>query len=79
MEPAKIEPFDLEVLGEEWGNSIVPRNKVGDFDKGLNPRTMANHDSLGTGPEGRFKIGRLVYYPTKSLIRWMKARQEACK
>ena len=41
---------------------------------GFSPRTLANRDALGTGPDQRMTVGRVVGYPRESLIRWMEAR-----
>lgn len=38
----------------------------------LNPRTMANHDSDGTGPKNRIMHRRRVAYWVKDLIAWME-------
>ncbi len=37
------------------------------------PRTLANMDSLGTGPDERVKVGRVVGYPRESMMRFLKA------
>ncbi len=64
----------LESLREKWSSSIVARSEVKAFSGGvLNPGTMANEDSRGTGPES-FKIGRRTVYPVESLIDWMAKR-----
>jgi len=67
------ERFELiNRLKQSWGAPLVAREKVGDFSGGvLNPRTLANADSLGVGPEGRVKFGRKVAYTVESLIDWM--------
>jgi len=41
----------------------------------ISVKSLANHDSLGTGPEGRFKIGNKVCYPTKSLLAWLNRKK----
>jgi len=38
------------------------------------PRTVANEDSRGTGPKERIQCGRVVGYPRKALIEWLKER-----
>ena len=53
--------------------SFIFRDKVGAF--GLNPRTMANLDSKGLGPKGRFRIGRKIVYDREALLEWLKNRR----
>ena len=38
------------------------------------PRTLANEDSLGTGPREKIMVGRVVGYPRAALIEWLKER-----
>ena len=76
MEQESIE-FDkvnetLEDLRSKWPSTLVPRERIYEFSGGLiNPRTMANLDSRGEGPD-RMRIGKKVAYPLDSLIEWMK-------
>lgn len=64
--------FDQMV--ESWPAPVVARSEVARFSGGvLHPRTLANADSLGTGPK-RINFGRKVAYPTKSLAEWMRSR-----
>lgn len=68
----------LQALKEKWPSSIVARTEVKAFSGGaLNPGTMANEDSRGTGPEGAFKVGRKTVYPVDGLIDWMSKRASA--
>ena len=74
MNPTK-EPPDFSKLFEKWPSPLVARPEVSRFSGGiLNSKTMANHDSNGTGPAGRVKIGRKVAYPVDSLIAWLESR-----
>ena len=62
----------LEDLRSKWPSTLVPRERIYEFSGGLiNPRTMANLDSRGEGPD-RMRIGKKVAYPLDSLIEWMK-------
>ena len=62
-------------LADSWPSSFVSRGEVGKFSGGLlHPRSMANLDSLGRGPEGKVSIGRKIAYPIESLIQWMEKR-----
>lgn len=74
------ENIDLSFLAEGWPSEIVWREKVGQFSGGvLDPKTMANLDSCGKGPAGRFRIGRKVVYTVEALIRWIEDRAEVVK
>lgn len=48
----------------------VPEN----FGGVISSKTIANLESLGQDPEGAFKIGRTVVYPTESLLEWLQQR-----
>lgn len=65
----------FDELAATWAAPIVARREVGKFSGGaLNPRTLANLDSLGEGPP-RLKLGeKMVVYPTRSLAEWMRNR-----
>ena len=41
---------------------------------GYSPRTIANMDCLGQGPEKRIMLGNTVAYERESLIEWLEAR-----
>jgi len=72
-------PFDLTTLADNWPSKLVHRSQptLDRFSGGiLNARTLANADSLGTGPVGRIRIGRKVAYPVQSLIAWMQEKRE---
>jgi hypothetical protein len=40
------------------------------------PRSVANEDSLGTGPREKIMIGRVVGYPRTALIEWLRQRSK---
>jgi len=40
----------------------------------FSPRTLANMDSLGTGPDERVLVGRVIGYPRESLIRFLRTK-----
>lgn len=68
--------YDLSILATNWEAPVVAREEIGIFSGGiLNPRTMANCDANGTGPKGKFRVGRKVAYDVKFLVEWMKNRQ----
>ena len=77
MNPTKETPNFLKLF-EKWPSPLVARSEVSRFSGGtLNAKTMANHDSAGTGPRGRVRIGRKVAYPISSLIEWLESRSQA--
>lgn len=41
----------------------------------ISPKTLANADSLGKGPEGRITCGKNIVYETKSLLKWMGSKR----
>lgn len=62
----------IKEMVEKWPSPIVARRCVERFSGGgVKYGTAANADSAGTGPEGRFKIGKTVMYPAESLARWI--------
>ncbi len=68
---------DLSYMADEWTSPVVARSKVGDFSGGvIGPKYIANLDSLGLGPAGRFRCGRKIVYDKKKLIRWLEERSE---
>lgn len=70
-----MKKVDLSHLATTWKSSVVARSQAGEFSGGLvAPGTLANADSRGDGPEGRFRVGRNTGYPVKSLIRWLEQR-----
>ena len=71
---SEAERFKFEKLAESWGAPIVARTDVGKFSGGiLHPRTMANLDSQGIGPN-KILIGARVAYDVNELIKWMQQR-----
>lgn len=70
-----IEEDICDELVKSWGSPLVLRGNVGQFSGGLlHPRTLANLDSLGKGPEHRIKYGRKVAYKTDVLAKWIKEK-----
>jgi hypothetical protein len=68
---------DLRELKIKWPSSVVARTDIRNFTGGLmSERYIANLDSQGAGPKGRFKLGRKVGYPVDSLISWLEERME---
>ena len=68
---------DLSELKAKWPSAVVARTDIKSFTGGLmSERYIANLDSQGAGPHGRFKVGRKVGYPVDSLISWLEERME---
>jgi len=68
-------PIDLSDLKKCWPSSVVARTEVKAFTGGLlSEKYLANLDSQGAGPPGRFKCGGKVAYPVDSFIRWLESR-----
>lgn len=62
-------------MAAKWPSSIVAREKVGEFTGGiLNPKTLANLDATGEGPQERVAIGRKIGYPVEPFIAWLESR-----
>ena len=71
--------FDFKSLADNWSSPLVARSQdqLDRFSGGLlNAKTLANHDSLGTGPKERVRIGNKVAYPKQSLADWLRDRAE---
>lgn len=59
----------------KWPSTWVSRREIENFTGGaVSAKFMANCDSAGVGPGGRFKIGRSVCYPVNELLVWLLAR-----
>ncbi len=70
-----MEKVDLSHLAARWPSSIVAREKVGEFTGGIiSPKTIANLDASGDGPQERVTIGRKVGYPVTPFIVWLESR-----
>lgn len=79
MREKNNDKFDFMELVERWPSPLVGRDQatLDKFSGGLlNARSLANHDSLGTGPKVKVRVGRKVAYSAYSLAMWMKARAE---
>ena len=60
---------DLNKLAKSWKSPFVARGSIREFSGGLiHPRTLANMDSKGIGPDGKFRMGRQVGYPVEAVI-----------
>ena len=67
--------LDFSDLAKKWPSTIVSRGQVGKFTGGMVAAgTLANADSAGNGPAGRFRIGKKTGYRVENLIRWLESR-----
>lgn len=65
----------IDTMAESWPSTIVARKALREFSGGtISPRTMANLDSLGKGPEDAFLLMNQVCYPVQNLCEWLKKR-----
>jgi len=68
----------FEQWAERWPAPIVARTEIRFFTGGaLSEKYLANLDSRGLGPAGRFRVGRKVCYPTSELVKWLAERSAA--
>jgi len=68
---------NLSNLADNWPSPFVAREEVKRFTGGIiNPKTIANMDSQGKGPEGRIRIGRKIAYPVDLFVEWLEQRSE---
>jgi len=75
-----MKKVELRILAEKWPSAIVTRDRSEDFSGGaIKPKYLANLDSLGEGPTGRFRVGRKICYPVKNFIKWLEDRAVVCE
>lgn len=68
-------PQWLQDAVDRWPSTVIARDQAGKFTGGLvNPRTVANHDSLGLGPKEPISIGRRRGYTVASFAEYIAAR-----
>jgi hypothetical protein len=67
----------LRELAQRWPSNIVARTEIKVFTGGaITEGYIANLDSQGVGPEGRFRLGRKVVYPVECLVAWLESRAQ---
>jgi hypothetical protein len=75
MDPQEQIEQAIDQMAGKWPSNVVARKALREFSGGLlSPKTMANLDSAGEGPEGRFLLLSQTAYPVDSLIAWLKSR-----
>jgi hypothetical protein len=72
---AQIVKVYFDQLRQAWSSPIVPRKLAGEASgRTVSPKSLANMDCAGEGPEGAFKIGGAMVYPAESFFDWLEAR-----
>lgn len=66
----------VDKLTQSWISPYVSRTEVSKFSGGIvSPKTLANADSEGNGPQNKYYFGkRKVFYPKIDLANWIAAR-----
>jgi hypothetical protein len=68
----------FEEMKKSWPAAVVARTEVKKFTGGaISEKRLANLDSQGLGPSGRFRLGKKICYPVDTLILWLEGRAEA--
>jgi len=61
-----------------WPATVIGRKVIREFSGGiLSPKTLANEDSKGTGPAGRFLLCGQTCYTKDAMGAWLKSRAAA--
>ena len=72
---SKIQTPTFSGMAEAWPSPWVARHEVRNFTGGIvDPKYLANLDSLGKGPAGRIRVGRKIAYPVDSFVQWLEDR-----
>jgi len=70
----KVHPL-FQRMADKWPSSVFSRDQVKEFTGGLvNPRSLANLDSMRKGPDGRYRLGRKVFYDVEKFVVWLDNR-----
>lgn len=65
----------FEKMLAKWPSAAVAQTEIGRFSGGvLHSETMSNLCSRGEGPEGRYRVGRKVFYDAELLVKWLQDR-----
>lgn len=65
----------FEEMLKRWDSPIVARGEIRRFSGGVvSPKSLANLDSQGQGPDGAFRIGCKVVYPARNVVDWLETR-----
>lgn len=69
-----MKKIDLQSLADRLPPVVARTDVPRLFGGVISSKTLANEDSKGTGPDGRFRLGRKVGYHTISLLAWLEKR-----
>lgn len=62
-------------MADKWPSQFIARTEVSKFTGGIvDPKYLANLDSLGQGIKGRIRVGRKIAYPVNELVAWLESR-----
>lgn len=65
----------FDEMVEKWPSPVVARTEVKNFSGGLvHPKSLANLDSLGTGPTEKIVVGGKICYRASILADWLRRR-----
>ena len=69
--------MNFKKLLETWPSPFIARSRLSEATGGvLNARTMANHDSMGTGIKGKTIVGGRVVYEVARVVEWLEGREK---
>lgn len=75
MHPTTLKQLDFEQFVEQLPPFIARKDVNKILGGAISPKTLANYDSLGKGPEIKTQCGRTVVYETASLLKWMNEKR----
>ncbi len=65
----------IKGIEARWRSNVVARSQIAEITGGgLSPKSLANLDSQGLGPEGRFRMGRQTVYPLPAFLTWLEGQ-----
>lgn len=73
-------PIQIEALGENYVSlwhdltAFPTREEVCQKIRIFKPRTLANLDCQGRGPDGRMTVGGKVCYPREQVVLWFASQ-----
>lgn len=64
----------IAAVEAELGDGFTARHKINRVSKSFpyNHRTMANRDSLGTGPKDKIMVGKHMFYSNLSVLEMLR-------
>lgn len=73
--PVEMREKLIAAIAAEINAEFVPRHEINERSPSFpyDHRTMANRDSMGTGPQGSFTVGKHKMYHTPRLIEMLRS------